>query len=108
MNVAKQAVLSHKNIIFNLLAYDKLFLIIKINYVITINKQFKRGLNKYRKTNIASFTKSLQEKCVIIIVCIHWRTIWKIGSHAKYVILLKYRNYVYYYYYYKHHIIKIK
>ena len=29
---------------------------------------------------------------IIIIVCNHRRTIWKIGSHVKYVILLKYRN----------------
>ena len=28
----------------------------------------------------------------VIIVCIHHGTIWKIGSHAKFVILLKYRN----------------
>ena len=32
-------------------------------------------------------------------VCIHRRTVWKTGSYAKYVILLKYRDYYYYYYY---------
>ena len=31
---------------------------------------------------------------------IDWRTEWKTGIHAKFVILLKYRNYYYYYYYF--------
>ena len=44
-------------------------------------------------TNIATRTKK-SEKCLIIInVCIQQRTVWKIGSHAKYVNLLKYRDY---------------
>ena len=47
-------------------------------------------------TNIAQLTK--KKKCLIIInVCIDWRTEWKTGIHAKFVILLKYRNYYYYY-----------
>ena len=33
----------------------------------------------------------------LINVCIHRRTVWKIGTHAKYVILIKYRDYYYYY-----------
>ena len=32
--------------------------------------------------------------------CLYGRAVWKTGIHAKYVILLKYRNYYYYYYYY--------
>ena len=56
---------------------------------------------KYRTTNIALLTKRSPKKCLIIInVCIHRRTVWKIGSHAKYVILLKYRDYYYCYHYY--------
>ena len=54
----------------------------------------------YHTTNIASLTNKSDKSLIIIIVCFHRRTIWKIGSHAKYVILLKYRNYYYYYYYY--------
>ena len=46
--------------------------------------------NKYRTTNIATLTK---KSPTMINVCIHWRTVWKIGSHAKYAILLKYRDY---------------
>ena len=44
--------------------------------------------------------KQVRKKSPIIInVCIHMRTVWKTGSYAKYVILLKYRDYYYYYYY---------
>ena len=46
--------------------------------------------NKSR-TNIATLTK----KSLIIINV--W-TVWKNESHAKYIILLKYRDYSYYYY----------
>ena len=46
--------------------------------------------NKYCTTYFAKITKiKKSEKSLIIInVYIHWRTVWKIGSHAKYVILL--------------------
>ena len=59
--------------------------------------------NNYRTTNFATLAKiNKSEKSLIIInVCIHRRTIWKTGSYAKYVILLKYRDYYYYYYYYQ-------
>ena len=53
--------------------------------------------NKYRTTNIATLTKinKKSEKSPIIInVCIHRRTVWKTGNYAKYVILLKYRDYL--------------
>ena len=55
--------------------------------------------NKYRTNNIATLTKiKKSEKCPIINnVCIHRRTVWKTGNHAKYFILLKYRDYNYYY-----------
>ena len=54
--------------------------------------------NKYRTINIATLTtKNVRKKSLIITnVCIHRRTVWKIGSHAKHVILLKYRDYYYY------------
>ena len=49
--------------------------------------------NKYRTTSIPTHTKkSEKESPIIINVCIH-QTIWKIGSHAKYGILFKYRDY---------------
>ena len=49
--------------------------------------------NIYRTTNIASrANKSEKNSPVIIIVCINRKTVWKIGSHAKYVILLKYKK----------------
>ena len=59
--------------------------------------------NKHRTTIIAILTKSPKKKFspIMINVCIHWRTVWKTGNYAKYVILLKYRDYYYYYYYYK-------
>ena len=45
--------------------------------------------NIYRTTNIASLTnKSEKSSLIIIIVCIHQRTVWRIGSHAKYVSLV--------------------
>ena len=58
--------------------------------------------NKYCTTNIATLTKINVRKKSLIIVngCIHRRTVWKTGNYAKYVILLKYRDYYYYYYYY--------
>ena len=54
--------------------------------------------NKCHTTNIATLTqKKVRKKSPIIInVCIHWRTVWKTGNHAKYVILLKHRDYYYY------------
>ena len=68
--------------------------------------------NKHRTTIIAILTKSPKKKFspIIINVCIHRRTVWKTGNYAKYLILLKYRDYYYYYYYYyyKHKISKIK
>ena len=59
------------------------------------------SITKYRTTNLATLAKTNKsEKSPIIInVCIHRRTVWKTGSYAKYVILLKYRDYYYYYYY---------
>ena len=55
--------------------------------------------NKYRTTNIATLTniKKSEKSLIIINVCIHRRTVWKTGNYAKYVILLKYRDYYYYY-----------
>ena len=52
-------------------------------------------------TNHASLTShNYQKKSLIIInVYIDRRTEWKTGIHAKFVILLKYRNYYYCYYY---------
>ena len=69
-----------------------------------IPKAFKNGNSGHQALasllpkNIALLTlQNLQKKSQIIInVCIHWRTVWKVGSHAKYVILLKYRDYYYY------------
>ena len=57
-------------------------------------------LTKYRTTNLATFAKmnKSEKSSIIINVCIHRRTVWKTGSYAKYVILLKYRDYYYYYY----------
>ena len=56
--------------------------------------------NQYCTINIATLTKiKKSEKSLIIInVCIHWRIVWKSGNYAKYVILLKYRDYYYYFY----------
>ena len=39
-----------------------------------------------------------KKSLIMISVCIHQRTVWKTGSDAKYVILLKYRDYYYYYF----------
>ena len=57
--------------------------------------------NKYRTTNIATLTniKKVRKSLIIINVCIHRRAVWKTGNYAKYVILLKYRDYYYYHYY---------
>ena len=62
--------------------------------------------NKYRTTNIATLTniKKVRKSPIIINVCIHRRTVWKTGNYAKYVILLKYRDYYYYYYYYYYYV----
>ena len=49
------------------------------------------------------FQKIRNKSLILKNVCIHRRTVWKIGSHAKYVFLIKYREYhqhYYYYYYY--------
>ena len=43
--------------------------------------------------------KKKKKSLIIINVCIDRRTEWKTGIRAKFVILLKYRNYYYYYYY---------
>ena len=58
--------------------------------------------NKYRTTNIATLTniKKYEKSLIIINVCIHRRTVWKTGNLAKYVILLKYRDYYYYYFFF--------
>ena len=55
--------------------------------------------NTYCTTNFATLAKiNKSEKSLIIInVCIHRRTVLKTGSYAKYIILLKYRDYYYYY-----------
>ena len=55
--------------------------------------------NKYRTTNMAKLTniKKVRKSPIIINVCIHRRTVWKTGNYAKFVILLKYRDYYYYY-----------
>ena len=51
--------------------------------------------------SLASHNEQKKKKSLIIInVCIDRRTEWKTGIRAKFVILLKYRNYYYYYYYY--------
>ena len=47
--------------------------------------------NKYRNTNTTP--QKVQKSLIIIIVCIHRRTVWKIDGHAKYFIILEYRNY---------------
>ena len=62
--------------------------------------------NKYCTTNIATLrkNKSLKKSLIIVNVCIHRRTVWKTGNYAKYVILLKYRDYYYYYYYYYYYL----
>ena len=44
--------------------------------------------------------KHLHKCRIIIIVCIDRRTVWKIGSHTKYIILLNNKNKYYYYYNY--------
>ena len=44
--------------------------------------------------------KKKKKSLIILNVCIDRRTEWKTGILAKFVILLKYRNYYYYYYYY--------
>ena len=44
--------------------------------------------NKYRTTNnIATLTctRKSEKSPIVINVCIHWRFIWNIGNHAKYV-----------------------
>ena len=61
----------------------------------------RQALASLLLTNIAQLTsqhlqKEIRKKSPTIInVYIHRRTIWKIGSHAKYVILLQYRDYYY-------------
>ena len=66
-------------------------------FVLSIIRQ---ALTSLLLTNIAQLTsqhlqkvKKSEKSLIIINVCIHRRTVWKIGSHAKYVILLKYRDY---------------
>ena len=43
--------------------------------------------NKYRTANI--LTHKSEKSPIIINVCIHRRTVWKIGSHAEYAILFR-------------------
>ena len=62
----------------------------------------RQALASLLLTNIAQLTlqhlhKKVQKIPIIINVCIHRRTVWKTGNYAKYVILLKYRDYYYYY-----------
>ena len=52
----------------------------------------------------AQLTSQHTKGPIIINVCIHRRTVWMLGSHARYVILLKYRDYYYYYYYYYYYL----
>ena len=54
--------------------------------------------NKHRTTIIATLKKRQKKVRSDNNVCIHRRTVWKTGNYAKYVILLKYRDYYYYYY----------
>ena len=50
--------------------------------------------HKCRTTNTTSLKIKKSETVPIIIsVCIHRRTVWNIGSHTKYVIFLKYREF---------------
>ena len=49
--------------------------------------------------SLASHNEQKKKSLIIINVCIDRRTEWKTGIRAKFVILLKYRNYYYYYYY---------
>ena len=42
-----------------------------------------------------TLTKIKKSKKSLKISLYHWRTVWKIGSHAKYIIFLKYRDYYY-------------
>ena len=71
----------------------------------TVLSIIRQALASLLLTNVAQLTsqhlqKEVRKKSLIIInVCIHQRTVWKTGSHAKYVILLKYRDYYHYYYY---------
>ena len=59
------------------------------------------GAQHYKaSTGFSSLTNEQKKKksLIIINVCIDRRTEWKTGIRAKFVILLKYRNYYYYYY----------
>ena len=62
----------------------------------TLHYNANTGFSSPEKKNITSLKKKRSAKCLIY-ACIHWRTVWKIGSHAKYLILLKYRYHYYYY-----------
>ena len=59
--------------------------------------------NKHR-TTITNKKSEKKLSPIIINVCIHRRTVWKTGNYAKYVILLKYRDY---YYYYLRHVVSL-
>ena len=56
-----------------------------------------RSPNKHRTTITNNTNKKSAKKLspIIINVCIHRRIVWKTGNYAKYVILLKYRDYYY-------------
>ena len=78
---------------------------VKIVPVATLLSIIRQTLASLLLTNIAKLTsqhlpkKDKSEKSPIIINdCIHRRTVWKIGSHNKYVILLQYIDCYYYYY----------
>ena len=70
--------------------------VLKMVPVATLASTGLSSPNKYCTINFETLTKmkkvrkkSDDNQCL----CIHRRTVWKIGSHAKYVILLKYRDY---------------
>ena len=44
--------------------------------------------------------KKIKKGLILITVCIHWTTIWKIVNCSKFVVLLKYKIYLFIYYYY--------
>ena len=79
--------------------------VIKMVPVATLlgTQHYKASTGFSSLTNHASLTshneKKKKKSLIIINVCIDRRTEWKTGIRAKFVILLKYRNYYYYYYY---------
>ena len=53
-------------------------------------------MHHYHRITNQKKKKKKKVSLLIINVCIDRRTEWKTGIHAKFVILLKYRNYYYY------------